>query len=385
MIDTASPNSNGFSPDEMRSLNQLAVSGLVSMFDSERKLFCRRLVRTPQGLLREGPSRRYTLISVLGLQGRESSGERCPLDTRLILAGLLQDTRWLSNLGDLGLLLWACAEAGPEFSARAHSSFDLEHSLRAFREGRRACTMELAWFLAGISHLHLAGQDHLRDIATRTYELLKQNQGDFGLFGHLAEKRSFFGLMRGRVGSFADQIYSVYALAKFAQSFDARKASERALDCALTLCELQGPLGQWWWHYDAATGKVLSRYPVFSVHQYALAPMALFALGEAAQSDFRVWIHKGVRWIFGDNELEHDLRDFSANVIWDSLRRRDGLRHLRPALEVLSVGEDTRPHKELAPVWECSPDQLGWLLFAWAGESRRARDCRLQAGSSRTA
>lgn len=385
MIDAAGTNQNALNPAEIVSLNQLAISGLVSMFDRGSNLFCHRLVRTPKGLLREGPSRRYTLISALGLQRLQSLGERCPIDARPILAALLKDTRWIANLGDLGLLLWACADAGPEFAARVRSMFDLDRSLRAFREGRQACTMELAWFLSGISHLNLTGQDHLRDVADKAYVLLKQNQGDSGLFSHLAEKRSLSGLLRGRVGSFADQVYSVYALARYAQSFEVRKASDRALDCALTLCELQGPLGQWWWHYDAATGKVLSRYPVYSVHQYALAPMALFAIGEVVQSDFRVWIDKGLRWIFGDNELEQDLRDFSSNLICEAVRRTDTLRFIHPALEVLSVQEDAQPHRCLEPLWECRPYHLGWLLFAWAGENSQARDSRLPAATGRPA
>ena len=35
------------------------------------------------------------------------------------------------------------------------------------------------------------------------------------------------------------------------------------------------PHGQWWWHYDVRDGSVVERYPVYSVHQHAMAPMAL--------------------------------------------------------------------------------------------------------------
>ena len=45
-------------------------------------------------------------------------------------------------------------------------------------------------------------------------------------------------------------------------------------------------MGEWPWHYDSVTGRVVSRYPVFSVHQHAMGPMMLFAASEATGVDF---------------------------------------------------------------------------------------------------
>ena len=81
------------------------------------------------------------------------------------------------------------------------------------------------------------------------------------------------GILRGGVGSFADQVYPIYGISKFSQALGDEKALERALDCGLNICEAQGPLGQWWWHYDSSTGEVVGKYPVFSVHQHAMGPM----------------------------------------------------------------------------------------------------------------
>lgn len=363
---TADLDRDSFNLDETPLLNRIAFSGLLQMFDGRQNLFCERVVRTRDGLTLERLSRRDTLIAVLGLLHFENCGGHCPIDVRLALANLLRNAGRIESLGDLGLLLWACAEAGPEFARRVCSEFDVDHALSRFRDGRQACTLGLAWFISGLAHLSLAGHEHLRDAAGTTYSLLRQNQGEFGLFSHLAETGSLSGLMRGRLGSFTDQIFSVYGLAKFSQAFHVQKAAEKALDCALTLCDLQGSLGQWWRHYDATTGKVVSRYAVHSVNQYALAPMALRALGETVQSDFRVWIDKGVRWIFGENELEQDLRDLSKNVIWDGIARRDHLRCIHAAIELLSMHEDVHPHRDLSLVYECRVAHLGWLLFARA-------------------
>ena len=55
-------------------LNALAVRGLTAMFDSDRQLFCHRLIRTNRGLVRVGVSPRYTIMTLLGLRQLEMAG-----------------------------------------------------------------------------------------------------------------------------------------------------------------------------------------------------------------------------------------------------------------------------------------------------------------------
>ena len=45
----------------------LAVAGLPQMFDKESGLFCYTLKHTDCGLAKQGLSRRYTIITLLGL------------------------------------------------------------------------------------------------------------------------------------------------------------------------------------------------------------------------------------------------------------------------------------------------------------------------------
>jgi len=354
-------------------LNQLAVQGLETMFDSRQGLFCQRVLQTGRGPVREGTSHRYTLISLLGLRRLETAGFESPIGVTQTLDHLLDDTAWVERLGDLGLLVWLCAQAAPDRLNEIDSRFRLKDALIRFPEARQRRTMELSWFLSGLAHWGLACPNapcQVRDLAMQTYRLLRSNQGEHGLFSHLADNKGFSGLMRGRIGSFADQIYPVYALAKFSHAYGLAKPSERALDCALTLCELQGTLGQWWWHYDAVTSGVLARYPVYSVHQDGMAPMAFFALGETVESDFRPWIFKGLQWIYGDNELEEDLFDSSARMIWRSIYRKDYMKHWDAALALLFAREDDGPHTDLAVLRECRPYHFGWLLYAWADFAR---------------
>src|SRR6185436_6781341 len=146
---------------------------------------------------------------------------------------------------------------------------------RRFKDARERRTMELAWFLAGISESAGVSKEHrlLADVAAKTHLLLKENQESSGLFRHASSRNSLSGWMRSRIASFADQIFPIYALARFYGVFGDDAGLQSAISCAEKLCELQGLLGQWWWHYDAVEGRVIGRYPVYSVHQDGMVPM----------------------------------------------------------------------------------------------------------------
>jgi hypothetical protein len=342
------------------------------MLDPEKQLFCHRLNRTPQGLVREGLSHRYTAMSLLGLHRLEAAGRQSlPIDPRIVFDALLADLVWVDNIGDLGLLLWLCAVTRPERLQEIYSYLDVKGALARFLGVRKGVTMDLAWFLSGLAHAALAGGDKLPDLSAlsaKTFSLLTANQGKHGTFGHLARRASAMGALRGRIGSFADQVYPIYALAKFAEAFQNRAALEHARRCAEAICRAQGSLGQWWWHYDAVTGKVFQRYPVYAVHQHGMAPLALFALGDAARLDFSSSIYKGLEWIYGNNELALDLRDASSNLVWRSVYRRNAVRtHVKEFADFLGGSPSPIQADALEIKRECRPYELGWLLYAFAG------------------
>src|SRR6202012_5256035 len=140
-----------------------------------------------------------------------------------------------------------------------------------------------------------------------------------GIFGHLAARQSLAATLRGKIGSFADQVYPIYALAQFAKINYRREPLARALDCARTIGEHQGPNGEWWWHYDSASGKLAETYPVYSVHQHGMAPLSLLALAEVSGEDFSAPIRPGLDWIAGNNDLHFDLRSPADGVVWRNL------------------------------------------------------------------
>jgi len=346
-----------------------AEAGVVQMFDREKQLFCYRLKKTDRGLVREGLSRRYTVITLLGLHQFEHAGFASPIDTKPVLQNLSTNTGWVNNVGDLGLLLWLCALAAPESLAELDSRLDVTSALRRYRDARKGLTMELAWFLSGLCHWALAQPAKLADLRTlafETYGMLQTNRGSGGLFGH-AGKGSTAGWIRGKIGSLADQLYPVYAMTKLSEVYGDNGAAKGALDCARVLCAAQGPLGQWWWHYDASNGRVVQGYPVFSVHQHGMVPMTLLALGDALQVDFGPWIYKGLRWIHSENELGFDMEDASANVIWRSIYQPTLKKLWNAALNAGMGREENRSGNGLRILFECRPYELGWLLYAFAG------------------
>jgi hypothetical protein len=353
---------------DLTDLIDLAAKGLVPMFEARRNLFCSRMVRTNRGLIRRGVSHRYTIISLLGFHQMGASGLVPPFQIAPVIDVLLQDTTWLDNLGDVGLLLWLCALASPDRLKDLCSRHALGPALDRYRDGRERRTMELSWFLSGLSHAAVARpelRENLAGVVFATYAVLKDNRGPHGTFGHQAQNGGWAGHLRGRIGTFADQVYPIYALTQFYRAFQCTEALRISVACAEQICRVQGPLGQWWWHYDVGAGKVGGKYPVYSVHQHGMAPMALFAVGAAANRNFDREIYRGLRWVYGRNELQTDMREPEAGVIWRCLRPAKTQMYYQKAISLLRAPLHGRKPRGVRTLYECWPYELGWLLYAF--------------------
>lgn len=346
-------------------LVELALKGLAAMYDPEKRLFCHRLVKTSRGMVREGISPRYTIMTVLGLMRAEAAGLESPINVEQTIDQLLADTAWVDNIGDLGLLLWLCAVSSPERLKRCTSTFDLSTALQRFPDARHCLTMELCWFLTGLAEASkVRQQSDFEALARGSYDLVRRNQGSFGLFGHMGTSQSLTGFLRGRVGSFADQVYPIIAMSHFSRVFADDEARDNALRCANAICERQGRLGQWWWHYGSANGRVVEHFPVYSVHQHAMGPMALLAAEEACGVDFQGPIQRGLAWINGANEMKQDLEDSDAGVVWRCISPPNAGSFTKAVRTVMAK----EPRQGVLEVlYECRPYELGWLLFAFAG------------------
>jgi hypothetical protein len=355
-------------------LVEVAVKGLPQMFDKATGLYCHRVIRADGKLVQEGISHRYTMMTLLGLNRLECAAGTSPVATAPILDRLLNDLGWVNNIGDLGLLVWMCGEMAPDRLSWLNQQLRITTALERYPDAKNGLTMSLAWYLTGLCQWALAIPDQassLEQAALATYRKLKVNQGRHGIFGHLARNSGFRGRALGWMGTFADQVYPIIAFSKYSAAFH-RSAVQDAQSCARAICDAQGPLGQWCWHYDSRSGLVTEAYPVFSVHQHAMGPMALFALEEATGTDFTPWVSKGIEWITV-NELNFDMEDRSTNLIW----RCTGRPRLKRTLDLLFNGGMKAAHtgssSDFRVLFECRPYELGWLLYALAGWREMSR------------
>jgi hypothetical protein len=312
------------------------------------------------------------MMTLMGLHRMEQAGRPSPFDTASILDSLLANLDWVDTLGDLGILLWLCALVAPDRLPDLETRLQPQTALMRFPGGRLGVTMELAWFLTGLSYWGLAHPNRwaqLEPIARETYAALTRNRGPQGFYGHQARRASLAGMVRGRIGSFADQVYPVYAMNQLAKCSGHPQARAWAMETAQGICQAQGAMGQWWWHYDSLKGRVADGYPVFSVHQHAMAPMTLLELGETAGYDFSPWVFRGLRWINSRNELGFNMEDASRQILWRCIyrSRRSLGRYLKTGLGIGPARAEAEHPRNLKVLFECRPYELGWLLYAFAG------------------
>jgi len=358
-------------------LRGLAVRGLARMYVPAEHEFYFCLRRGPRGIGAEGRSRRYAAITLIGLAGESPEIQAralCGQSVREPLARLLSDVAQVGNLGDVALTAWAAAALGaPQREAAWQRLLELD-PLNAPHP-----TVELSWVLAAAS---LDPQSDRSGLGPRVAaRLLDAYSERARVFPHVIGG----GAARSHVACFADMVYPIQALSFHSQQTGDQAALAAAGRCAERICEAQGPDGQWWWHYDYRNGEVVEGYPVYAVHQDAMAPMALFALLQAGGADHSAAIRRGLEWLWYAPEIEGSLIDPDADLIWRKVARREpgkfsryaqaAASRLHPALRVPGLGALLPPG---AIDHEDRPYHLGWLLLAFPP----ARAAKWDAGGS---
>lgn len=360
----------------------LAEAGLPEMYVPGAETFVFTRVGTvasngTRRVERRGTSTRYAAITALGARFLPEERQRALFDGRSaaeFTALLVERLPAVTNLGDAALITWAAAETGhPKLADAVARVAELDVP------GRPQYTVEAAWVLSALTAARAAVDVEYRLAAARD-RLLAARVGDSPLFPHATGPGLVPGY-RAHVACFADQTYPLQALARLHAGSPDPQALAAAGACAARICALQGNGGQWWWHYDARTGGVVEGYPVYSVHQHAMAPTALFDLAEAGGGDFTAEIRRGLRWMTEVPEISGPdgtprepmiLEEYG--VTWRKVYRGDPAKAVRAAR-----GLTTRvaPGARLAPLdrifrplavdRECRPYEFGWLLHAWLG------------------
>jgi hypothetical protein len=323
--------------------------------------------RDPDGIWQlspSGASRRYAAIVALGLMRLSQRDQRTVLggeDGHDFVGRLARRLDWTTNLGDVALLCWAAAEA-------AHG--ELPHALDRLAELDRpdnpVDVVAAAWVVTALVAIRplIDVEQHLS--AARDRLLAARSE----VYPHVAVGATTW--YRSHVGSFADQVYPLQALARLHGSADDPRALAAAESVAAAICRAQGNAGQWCWHYDARTGGAVESYPVYSAHQYAMAPMALLDLADAGGQPYLEAICQGLRWLTRPPEIKEDLILDEPPVTWRKVARADR-RMAGRGLRAVSTGPCSlirfpvldRAFRPSTVGHECRPYELGWLLMAW--------------------
>ena len=304
----------------------LAKRGLPRMHRQGAFAHTLRSIKTSNGRFArpEGDSLRYATIVALGVACVDEWEQRQVLagstaqDLALIAAARANNS---DDPGAIALAAWAAAEVANFYAAPL---FQRLSALLA--SGAPIATVDCSWTLvAAIAARQLEDTDELTKLAANR---LLEGQGAAGLFPHMLPA-SANGRLRAHVGCFADQVYPIQALARLHTARNDHAALTAAEACAARICALQGPAGQWWWHYDARDGSVVERYPVYSVHQHAMGPMALLDLREAGGTGYLRPIMAGLTWLDHHPEVNEPLVSEQESVVWRKVGRREPRKAVR--------------------------------------------------------
>ncbi len=355
----------------LRRLVEVARQGLARMFVPEQGRFAFTRKRQPDGRVTlAGMSLRYGAISVLGARHLDEQAQRGILGGRSaaeFTCQMLEELDDRTNLGDLALVTWAAAEMSLPQVPQA-----VERLRRRQAASCDAYTVEAAWVLAAL--VAARRQAPVLDLARQARDrLLGIAPLRSGIFPHWTNPRAA-PWHRRHVGCFADQVYPIQALARYHKALRHGPSLVMAARCSEQICRLQGPQGQWWWHYDCRTGEVIEGYPVYTVHQDSMAPMALLDLQEAGGPAFGDAIRRGLGWMARAAEVDRCLIEDDLALIWRKVTRAGPgklARQLRAAA--------SRIHPRLRLHWlngllrptsidhEDRPYHLGWILHTWLG------------------
>jgi hypothetical protein len=297
---------------------------------------------------------RYTINTLLG-RLRAGDTERVARET-----ALLRD-RYGSGLGagDRGLLLVLLAELGADAD-------ELRSELAAVGEPGELNLQDLSWLLWGALRAAEAGAES--PLVNQLYASLRALEG-----ATLA--RHTRSWLRRDVVSFGSTVYYLRALHEHARITGDAASRARFEDGVRAALAFQGPRGEWPWLISVSRGHALDVYPIYSVHQLAMAMLFLFpALDDGAVEGVEDAIRRSWDWVRGANELGIEFAQPDPFIVYRSLERDEPLgkaarfarASTRSMLRRPAPGTPTR-RKRVNREWRSY--EAGWLLYAWPGRT----------------
>ena len=322
---------------------------------------------------------RYTMNTLMGIHRVRAAGAEVFFDVescyRHLAAMVAQQS---SSVENIAATVWAGRCLGLEVPAEALSLF--RGVLESAARSRKLTAQGLAWAIAACAEGTREYWDKANGLARVAIERY--------IHPHSMLVRHLPAGVRGDWASFAASCYMSYAFLRLARQTADSAVRDIGLRIARTLVKLQGPRGQWAWFYHVPSGRVVDYYPVYSVHQHAMAPFFLLEAIDQGYIEFRDPLVRGFRWVLGENELRQSMVDSQHHVIWRSAIRRETMSRLTRFGRALGVAYVGLPSgiagmESLRINTECRSYELGWALWAFAGR-REFDDILNDASFART-
>jgi len=319
-----------------------------------------------------GVSLRYVAMSQIGIAEWLKFHPEDKLSLPDLWPKIADRRNKITHIGDCALALWAGV-----ISKADNCELFTKALFASWQNQANICNaVELGWIVQACTVTLQAQGDldpliwpMLGEAKNRLITLFRPQQNLF----QRHNRSGFREVVSRRIACFADQVYPIVALSTYGQYFNDPQSIELAARTVNQICRFQGPLGQWWWHYDTTEGKVCEEYPVFSVHQDAMAPMAIMASDRETGGNHDKEIELGLRWLFGCNELKRNLLLNGAGIIWRDIEKCEPGKVSRSVRALLCFAGLQLLHSLAGRCFvgfrinqECRPYHLGWILYAWA-------------------
>jgi len=299
---------------------------------------------------------RYTVNTLLGRARAGAPGVREQLEA------FMQRYEALLGAGDRGLLLVLLAELDTPPAELANAVAGAQ----AAAANSRLDLQDLSWLLWGACRAAEAGVPGAEGLAGELHRELMRLPGRM-LARHVQ------GRLRSHFVSFGGTAYFLRALHEHARVFGDRASRTRFERGIRTAIGFQGPHGEWPWLVGVSSGCALDPYPVFSVHQLAMAPLFLLpALDDGSVDGVAEALRRGYRWAMGENELGLEFGRRDPFLLFRAIERREpfpkAVRYARASLRAaLRRPAPSKPARRTRVNREWRSYEAGWLLYAWAG------------------
>jgi len=301
------------------------------------------------------------IVVLLGLLRAEEAETEQPFSIGALRTRILGDLGATSvSPGELGLALWAESRAGGEAIAEIDGLIR-----RATTAGlEKVPTEQLAWLASGLAETAVLTGDPATGLIGEVKSELTGRLTPGGLSRDVHARRL------GVAVPVAGQFHLLHALVQLirAGEEDLRPAADQI---AGALLSLQRQDGAWPGLVDPVRTEAAVVYPVLSVTQVAVAPIALRAASELGLGDFNSAIESGLNWANGGNALGLDLvHEADARIDRGILTKRKpgalerGISSAARRIRGQAFEPDAR---QLIIDPAASSEDLGWVLEAWSG------------------